>query len=417
MRLLVLADIHAHTSDRTLVVEGIEPDNQALVKPPSHVSSTPNASRHSDALVSLREDPPPDIDLMLVAGDLCDRADEGGLRFVWSELAEFASELGCDILGVPGNHDMDSRFHRHNDPKGQLQQLVSRNGTHFVASDQNLRDQFWARGFLLDSLDELLVLRINTAAHHGYRDEHEHGRVSEFLVNGVHDALVEANNKRPGQVALLLCHHHLFPHPSFEVSQGLDYEVARGSEKLLEALGAYTAEWIIVHGHRHHPRVFYGVDQGMVAPVVLSAGSFGADLNGIEAGISNCYHVVDVDAGYLEKGRVRGVVETYVFSRGVGWRPAPSDDSNPVAISHIEGFGERRLESDLADEVVALVNESNPLIRSADLYDQLPFLKFVSARRLRSVVSQLEARGVRAAIDYSRNLIDRVETIPGKGTG
>lgn len=153
-------------------------------------------------------------DMLLLPGDLADKAEPSALRYSWTHLQEVASLLAASyIFATAGNHDVDSRYkYNHFDAKGVLQTLSPR----FPLPDEADCDRYWSRHFAIieNSFWRLVVLN-SSAFHGGQVSEYEHGRVSPHTLEALRKALAGAD--RP-ELNILLCHHH--PHQHAELGLG-----------------------------------------------------------------------------------------------------------------------------------------------------------------------------------------------------
>src|SRR4051794_7768201 len=111
--LAVVSDLHAFANAKgsTDSVLDLSPNALNKANPLGDLIDTVKAKR-------LR------ADALLCAGDICNKADAGGLQNAWEKLHTLSVALEAEYL-VPtcGNHDLDSRFLGESsdpDPKGAL---------------------------------------------------------------------------------------------------------------------------------------------------------------------------------------------------------------------------------------------------------------------------------------------------------
>ncbi len=205
-------------------------------------------------------------DILVCPGDLGDKANPAAIREAWLRVHEIGDHLGVHLLaGTVGNHDIDSRYvHNDHDPKGHLQNLKPP----FPLPEVDQNDRFWSRNYEIVLHDAYRLVVLNSSAFHGAgQDEFQHGRISNYTLDALKQRLHETEN-RP--VNMLLCHHH--PQKHMEINLG-DYDDMRSGQLLTDLLGnGEFGEWIIIHGHKHHPKICYA-QGGSSAPVVFSSGS------------------------------------------------------------------------------------------------------------------------------------------------
>lgn len=218
------------------------------------------------ALFRLIEEESLSADVLLCGGDLGDKAHPAAIRAAWTRVHEIGAKLKVEMVaGTVGNHDIDSRYqHNDHDPKGHLQQL----NPAFPLPSEDSNDRFWSRNYEILVSDVYRLVVLNTCAFHGGgSDELHHGRLSRYTLDAI-AARLQSTPIRP--VNILLCHHH--PQKHMELDLG-EYDEMRSGQLLVELLGSgHYGDWIIVHGHKHHPKICYAHGSS-TAPVIFSAGS------------------------------------------------------------------------------------------------------------------------------------------------
>jgi predicted phosphodiesterase len=310
-RFLLISDIHASDID------------PASSKAPSYVSSYKSSSGSDlDPIAELeklvrQENLAPEC--ILCPGDVTNKSMPAPFSYAWKKLDDLAKSCNAKLISTVGNHDVDSRYKSNAyDPRGFAMSLVPKiptaDRTHFL--------EYWAENFTLISYEECNILSLNTAAFHGAgRDataEIEHGRISEATLVAIEAALKCIPSK---QVNILLCHHHLIrAEPSDSELRGQ----TRGGEKLIQLLSDDDGAWIVVHGHKHIPDVFYAPG-GSNAPVILGCASFSAQINqDAQNKNPNQVHLLicDPDGANAAGLTSAGQIISWTWQPGVGWRKA-----------------------------------------------------------------------------------------------
>jgi predicted phosphodiesterase len=337
-RLLLLSDIHA--SD-------VDPSSASA---PSYVSSfSAAASAKTDPIADLSRllhDEGLSADYVLCAGDMTNRSHPPSFTYVWQRLNHLAQQLNAKLISTVGNHDLDSRYQANKfDPRGYAMTLEPT----IPVPERERFLEYWAENFTLIAEPELDLLVLNTAAYHGggesVAEEIEHGRISAVTLAGIQQTIAAAP-KAPTNI--LLCHHH-----PMKAEQG-DQELAgqtRGGEKLVQALGDAAQGWIIIHGHKHVPDLFYG-HGGANAPVILGCASFSAQVNADAQNKNpNQVHLLlsDPDAAVREGLTIAGSVLSWTWQPGVGWNRS----QGTYGLPYYSGFGHRGSVRVLADQVEA----------------------------------------------------------------
>lgn len=381
LRIAVVSDIHAFDGP----VPDPAPSYMKVSHPESDIASHPIMGLadliNREALVA---------DVLVSAGDMCDKANESGVQYAWRKLHDLRQLLQATrLLATPGNHDLDSRsIHPADDPdpKGMLQQLVPP----FPLAEETLNMHFWARNFVLVEENSYRVLILNSCAYHGGDPkEIEHGRVSKRTLTAIRSAL-ERSTPRP--VNLLLCHHH----PQSHHDHGLgEADVMKQGQLLLDLLGTGEfGEWMVIHGHKHHPKLSYA-QGGASSPVVFAAGSLAANVWAGSVGHArNQFYIVEIDAS---GPALRGFVRAWDWTPGLGWMTASSTSGLPA----ISGFGARENLNLLASQIASYLQAKGDLATAtwADVAHHVTSLRYVIPSDLRSLKKILAGKNV--ALEFS----------------
>jgi Calcineurin-like phosphoesterase len=287
-------------------------------------------------------------DLLLCPGDMGDKATPEAIAYAWKAMHRVKEALGADVLGAAtGNHDVDSRLkYCAYDPEQVLKNL----DPPYPFSDEALNNKYWARKFVILSQPKYRLVVLNSSGYHqGNLEEQKHGRVAPDTLDRL-KAELQAST-RP-LINLLLCHHH--PQQHSELKLG-DYDVMKDGQQLLDIVGSGRfGRWLVVHGHKHHPKITYA-SGGALSPVVFSAGSLCASLYlELQTVCRNQFYLIHLDQAAIEKSGLRGHVTAWDWAPGKGW--APSGDGSGVP--HRCGFGYRGDLYVLAQRVALSMNGS-----------------------------------------------------------
>lgn len=393
MRIAVLSDLHAFCSDARKASDG------KSVLPPSLIDFSASTRKPNiDPLagfIKLFEsgeiDPP---DLLIVGGDLGDKADTHAIQAVWGELSSLVDKLTVtNLVATCGNHDLDTRYKQNKfDPRGFLRTLKP--GFPFpntVEQRINLLE-YWANNFSILEGKQYRILNINSCAFHGFGSEAEpeleRGRVSEITLDSIEEQLKIAVKVAPHKQNICLFHHHIRPVSTDTFD---DTSTMKGSERLAEMLSkASLGEWLIIHGHRHRSNLFCA--GGNSAPIVLSCASFAATRTGDEHNPSpNQFYIVELeDAPLGEVARVAGTIRAWNWTPSIGWQ---SKTSIPGGLPVVSGFGYRGYIPDLAKNIAIAVKTSGKIVWS-DLISNFPDLRRLMPSDNASLIETLESNGV-----------------------
>jgi predicted phosphodiesterase len=326
LKIAVVSDFHAF-------------DASKLEAAPSHLdmslSSEDPARNPLAALKRLIGGPPRlSADLLLCPGDLGHQAHPEALRFGWQALTSLVPDLGSPRLAATsGNHDVDSRYvYNKFDAKGVLQELVPA----YPLLEEQLCDRYWSRNFAIIEEGSYRLVVLNSAAYHGSSTdgthEYVHGRVADATLRRL---AAELERSGVAAVNILLCHHHPQQHDELDRNE---YDVMSGGQRLLDLLGSGRfGRWIVVHGHKHHPKLSYAQGSSASA-VVLSAGSLCATLfPALQTNARNQFHLIEIPIAEVDSLGLVGVVRSWDWAVGKGWALSGAGAGLPG----ICGFGNR----------------------------------------------------------------------------
>jgi len=356
LRIAVMSDLHVFTQ--------ADPG-----KAPSYLRTQENVPNplenplHSLELLVSTE--PLKADLLLSPGDLCDRADPQALQFGWQKVKDIADKLGAKlVVGTVGNHDVDSSHLNEIDAWAGLKRLPD-----YPTDDESLSNEYWARHFtvLHNTAKDYRLVVLNSSAYHGQIDiEKNHGRVNDQTLRELNTKLAR---EAPPAINVLLCHHH--PHQHSEVLLGED-DWMKSGQLLLDLLGtANLGSWMVIHGHKHHPKLTYAAGGG-ASPVVFAAGSLGAHLfPQLSTRTKNQFHIITLDLDRCRKCGLSGWIQSWSFSFGLGWL---IPDGAMAGLPHRAGFGFRNSPRELAQRVAPHVGAMTDWKDVVEAIDDIDFL-------------------------------------------
>ena len=325
---------------RALVISDLLAFDGTMLKPnedqPSFVDISSNEIEQNP-LLTLRDQiiAPQNInaDLLICCGDFADKAHPTALRVAWTEVLKLQKAVKARKLAVTvGNHDVDSTYkYNDQDAIGFIQSLAPP----FPVANARTSDHFWSRHFYLIEEPEYRVIILNSCAFHGGPDpERKCGRISSFTLQNLRKT-IETTDPKP--VNLLVCHHH--PHKHNELKLG-EYDEMVGGQDLL---GILDANWIVIHGHKHHPKVCYAKG-GNDSPIVFSAGSLSARLYPELANqVRNQCYLLEFPIASIDKLGLVGQFRAWDWNMGTGWVSAgiPNPKAKYSGLPAQGGFGAR----------------------------------------------------------------------------
>lgn len=380
LSIAIVSDLHAHT---------LAP-NDPTPKPSFlslHGDSDPSSNPIEGLKHRIKEDGLT-ADALFCAGDMGDKADHAAQTYVWDQIQQIGSLLKAPlVVGTAGNHDMDSRHTTEIDAKGILQSLTPM----FPGLEEAECDRYWSRNYVIHEETDWRLLLLNSAAYHGgalpekaQKDavgsvEYEHGRVSSRTLAALKRDLKDL---APKGLNVLLCHHH--PMKNDELASDSDYSEMVGGDLLVSHLSESTCgDWLIIHGHKHLPRLWYAGGSTGRTPVILSAGSLSAKLYAeIQVKARNQFYIIDIDLDEIVQHAVGvvGEVRAWDWSPSIGWQDAGAGSSIPKRT----GFGWRenpqrsaRTLAEWAKDVMK--TETLPYVPWERVRRELPFVRYLNS--------------------------------------
>lgn len=327
-------------------------------------------------------------DLVLCPGDITCQADQAALKFAWDALNKISENLGAGhLFAATGNHDISSR---NGESSPEIWEYLKRlNPIYpYPSADKLQRLSYWGEHFLIAEARGLRVVILNSCNSHSRgAPEWAHGRITDYTISRIEEELGAPDS---GRLNILLCHHHPAKHP--DLNQGeADYSEMMQGAKLISILGERDEPWLVVHGHKHSPRLDYAQGADSDVPIIFSAGSFSAVLSPeYFAGSSNQFYIVEIDPQYVARNGIAGVVRAWDWREGQGWVSARSDGTSVGRIVDGAGFGHRANPSKDAQEIDLAIGAQGKA-KWEDIVLGLPWLRHVTPRDLHKIMNRLKS--------------------------
>lgn len=295
-------------------------------------------------------------DYLLCPGDITNKADYGAFNAGWESLRRLKSSLKAEhLIASTGNHEVDSRqvdgriaTEETIDPVGELQKISDYPAN--FEKDPEKRWVYWGRGYQIFETANACVVILNSCHFHVTMNEHEYrrGKISKIALDELEDE-IRQRKLTDKKFRLVLLHHHPVPH------QDLPSELGQidmyGAPRLIDLLEKTYRDWVVIHGHKHHPRLLFA--QGSTRPpVIFAAGAFGALLKGVlSKHTKNQFYVLNLEAFQDMAGeyRLRGNVSAYFWS-GTDWKESTDIEHG---LPHGCGFSSNVDISSLSASIVA----------------------------------------------------------------
>jgi 3',5'-cyclic AMP phosphodiesterase CpdA len=322
----------------------------------------PSGHHPVQALLELVKRDKLSAEVLLVPGDLANKARLEGLSQGWDSALEVARELGCSqTLPVLGNHDIESRR-----PPGGASHDANFNPRNlrpgFPFSESVLNDQFFSQGFcIVEPKPGIRIILLNSVVDHVDEQSATHGSFGHDRIEKLKSVL---SQKQRVPICLAMLHHHPVLHSGFYFS---NEDVIPTGDSLLSALREFGCEFVI-HGHKHMARL-----TSHLGAFVFAAGSFSALLNAQGTSMGNMFHMVDLKA--TNAAGMRGCIKTWTFQYGTGWIPS---NLKHRGFPHITGFGRQQPIPDLVNALVNLSSshENQKLFLDSEVIAAAPDLEY-----------------------------------------
>jgi len=166
-------------------------------------------------------------------------------------------------------------------------------------------------------------------------------------------------------------------------------DVMTNGSQLTELLSEHCFH-LIVHGHKHYPKLSYAPGVGKLP--VLASGSFSAGMkSGLASRTRNVFHIVELELPVNKGQRSRGRILTWQFRNWKGWQPSTWDAAD---FPHKTGFGGS---VDLASIVNCIDDEycaaSRPILDWEQILRRVPDVQYLIPSEFDKVGRMLIDRG------------------------
>lgn len=402
-RIAIISDLHCQSAPKK--PKKGKPSSE---KPESYLSvgglRVPEDRHPIQSLLKLAENENIQSDILMCPGDISNKISQEGLSHCWPMLIEVQRKLGSsDLICTIGNHDIDSRKKHYPDPF-KIPKEVYPNFPFFRREDADL---YWSKGYIFRELtSNLLVLDINSAADHFDEPSAMRGTLSVARLAQLRNDLEAYDGRTDIKAKIGLLHHHPTLHSGFTDSA---LDVLENGEELLEILSSKGFS-LIVHGHRHYPKIKRYIHAGN-SMIILASGSFSAVLD--EATCSNTrnlFHVISID---LEGTEFTYTLKSWEFNWGYGWNPATKKSAG---IPHEVRFKNSFLPIDPIDIDTFVEARGGAKVDGSALYSNFPQLEYYLPEEMEALIRRLrDAFSIEAHCEELTRRIYEMGKIRGAG--
>lgn len=334
LRIALISDLH------------VGRDNRGLDMCPHPLNPDEEIGRHQDYVGTFeaqaeefRKDG--SIDMLCVTGDISNRAHAAEFVAADKAIGRIASALSLSddsIYFVPGNHDVHWPVMGLQPPDfwsvyryAPLLQEGLTFQRRIAAGSTGAIDK--PPYFVAWKDTKVVVIGINSAAYDRPDSELHVGLIRQETVDGI-DSFLQTLQQDPQQVRICLLHHHPIQY-SERIPDSVDPSIAVNSENLLQVLTKHSFD-LILHGHKHQPRLKTQMINNGHPYVSLCAGSFSAVLHPLYFdGSSNLFHIVNIQGREGSSQGIKGTVQSWTHTADGTWKASHQLRGIPA----IEAFG------------------------------------------------------------------------------
>jgi hypothetical protein len=327
-------------------------------------------------------------DALLVPGDLANKACVEGLQQGWDYALEIGRSLGASaVVPVIGNHDIDSHRVR---PALHVFHAVRNLRPGFPFTKPSDVQSFFADGYCALRIGDAEIIAINTVIDQTDAASAKRGAFSVDRIERMESSL---SGMLISPLRGAVMHHHPVLHTGTFLE---DLDVIPTGDALLSALRRLGCRFVI-HGHKHFTRLSY-VD----GVAVFASGSFSALLQEFGTSVANTFHVVRVHGDNTSE--VRGVVHTWVFRYGSGWRRSNAEHAG---FPYSSGFGRRSPLTDIIRdfEVLAETDAMKNRFLQSEVLGGIPEAEYLTPSEREQVNEALRGHDLKIS-DYDEGQLE-----------
>lgn len=354
-------------------------------------------------------------DILLIAGDISNRAKEEEYNLASNKIKEIASILSvpdCNVFYVPGNHDacwVSEKKHLVDKEQDTIDFAIKKkydpinNGLIFKEINQRVKDGCLYKppyAAIWES-EDVIALGVNTAAFDHHDTSPHHGKIRFEDLDEIKSLLSRNEVSSSNKTKIILMHHHPLQYTDSTFNLP-DLSALINAEGLINIAGEYEFNYI-VHGHKHIPRVT--MRDVLNHPLtILCAGSFSAKLDDrYFQGIGNSFHLIEEKEKCNQLNTGKGIVKSWAYLSGHKW--IPSEESRE-GISYLEYYGCALHRRQIMEIIECLLKEVQyKSIKSGEIFSKHPELFYCSRKVLYPAIKDTAEK---LGLDF---------LIPSKGTG
>jgi 3',5'-cyclic AMP phosphodiesterase CpdA len=384
LKIAVISDLHCRHS---------KSDTETNTFLFSDLMRLPVKQNPAQSLIThLQKDKGTQADIIICPGDITNKTDPQGLITGWSYLEEIKDAFKARyIISTLGNHDVDSRklFNRY-DAFNMPQRLKD----NFPFPFEKEKDQYFSKKFCIIEIDDILILNFNSAHSHTNEKDCLTSIITDEILENI-DEKLQFYSQKNHKFKIALTHHHPLKHANIG-SLYKDSDVIEKGDLLLQLIEKYNFQ-ILIHGHKHIPRLTY-----FNSLPILGSGSFSSLMNLLPTGSKNMFHLIT-----LNSDSRNGKIQTFEFTNGLGW----TDKYNSSHFPSITGFGNREDVNNISESIFNFYTKKNQeYLKFTELIHQFPELEFLIPTDLNKLKQSIKTKGLLFYPD-DNNLPDQITKI------
>jgi len=281
-------------------------------------------------------------DLLIIPGDVSAHAHPAEYSHAAGLIDNIVDALHlsrAQLILTPGNHDVDWAIQSAYPGDHTLYSRDQRYAT--MRHEKWYFDSLLRRGlrhlceppyFVVIDDPTVFAVVYNSAHEDGPQVENHPGSIDTDILLAM-EAAVSETFTEPDRARLFIMHHHLFPYA--EPDGKFEFSAIQRADLLQEFLENHRFD-IVIHGHKHFPRLNSYEINNRHRFTVFGSGSFSAFLNDDWADtLLNQFHIITITGRNTRTQTIHGNVRSWAYTRSRSWIPSDPDKG----IHHLAPFG------------------------------------------------------------------------------
>ena len=320
-----------------------------------------------------------------VAGDLTSLGNPQEFYYCEQEILNIAKRTGVEcnnIFCVLGNHDIDWSIsdlgiNVQNVGK-EVGKIVKCKYQMIAANCAKINIEYLGKNYDaygpapfsgVVEKDDFVLFVLNTGRFCTRDQQFSHGKLERDQMEWFEE--ISREYKSDDRIKILLMHHHPinYPYPM----PGIDISTIEEGAELMK-IASQNGINIIIHGHRHHPRVeTIQIESGTEPIVMICAGSLSVNAEHRNKGdmlIPNTVHFLDID-----KGKSYYIVHNYKFTDVAGWEKIDKY-CRETPIDTVMKVGKIYSKNEIVATIENYKNLENHILYWEDLNECLQFMPY-----------------------------------------